>query len=294
MKIFRNLVFAIAAVSALASCSNNDGGVEARQFTVNGTFQEQNTWNVTTPSPARVVTRDGETNSFAFYIFDSQDKFIDRKGGNMSDAHIFSTDLVKQSGAYTVYAATNILLTEAADRVDKSESSVFTLSSLKDVSFGSATLTVTPSQANYSVTVPVNHIMSKLALTIQNVPADVNITSVSLPHQANTFDFDVTFTGDVAQTLTCVKAAEANVDGTYNWTVSETLVYPSASAAENMAITIVSDFNNTTFNSLSTTRCVSGTRVALTTTWSSLLHIVSGGIQQNDWTSDVVEGSFDM
>lgn len=292
MKITRNFVFAIVLASALASCSNNDGGVEVRQFTVNGTFQEQDAWNVTTPSPARVVTRDGETNSFAFYIFDSQGKFIDRKGGNMSDAHIFSTDMVKQPGTYTVYALTNILLSEAAPKPDITEASVFTLSSPKDVSFGSATLTVTPSQANYSVTVPVNHIMSKLALTIQNVPADVNITSVSLPHQANVFDFNVTFTGDVSQTLTCVKAAEANADGSYNWTVSETLVYPSATAAEKMDITIVSDLNNKTFNSQSTTRCVSGTRVALTTTWNSLL--VSGGIQQNDWTSDIIEGSFDI
>lgn len=294
MKITRNFVFAIVLASALASCSNNDGGVEVRQFTVNGTFQEQDAWNVTMPSSARVVTRDGEeTNSFAAYIYDSQNKIIDRKGGNMTSAHVFSTSLVKQPGTYTVYALTNILQSEAAPKFDITEASVFKLSSPKDVSFGSATLTVTPSQANYSVTVPVNHIMSKLALTIQNVPADVNITSVSLPHQANVFDFDVTFTGDVSQTLTCVKAAEANADGSYNWTVSETLVYPSATAAGKMDITIVSDFNNNkTFNSQSATRCVSGTRVALTTTWNSLL--VSGGIQQNDWTSDVVEGSFDI
>ena len=129
-------------------------------------------------------------------------------------------------------------------------------------------------------------------------PADIDAIAVTLTNVSKTFYLDGTFATDgTTQTLTLQTAPFANADGTYDWTLPESLIYPCPTGATATAITIVatdSQGHTIPYNTSTTTICSTGTRTALTTTWRTLKDFLSYGYTENPWTTTVQTGTFDM
>ncbi len=172
------------------------------------------------------------------------------------------------------------------------------LNTLTDVSFGQQPLTILASQTNYDINVPVNHILAQLSLTISSVPEDITSIAVTLTNVSKTFTLDGTFAEDgTTQTLYLQSATSANADGTYDWTLPESLIYPCPTGATATVLTIVATDTNgnaTTYTSSTTTVCSSSTRTNLATTWRTLADHLSYDYTENPWTTTIQQGSFDM
>lgn len=256
-------------------------------------------------SPCDVWTnataKDGESNpTFMCYLFGTNSTCIYNRGNFISDNMSTTFTNVTQPGVYTVYCVTGWY----AGEYPGVSTSIITLETLlpiqsaKDMCLGSGQVTVTENQLNYNVSISVDHIMAKLALTINDVPSDITSFAVTLPNQANTFRFDGTIVGNTqSQEFELTKNATANSDGTYNWTLAETIVFPSATGATSMPITIVAEDvtgRTYTFNTSSSTCCLSGTRTALSTAWETVNYYTTGSITINPWTTTIQSDDFDM
>ena len=129
-------------------------------------------------------------------------------------------------------------------------------------------------------------------------PADIDAIVVTLTNVSKTFYLDGTFATDgTTQTLNLQTAPFANADGTYDWTLPESLIYPCPTAATATDITIVatdSQGHTIPYNTSTTTICSTGIRTALTTTWRTLKDFLSYGYTENPWTTTVQTGTFDM
>ena len=127
-------------------------------------------------------------------------------------------------------------------------------------------------------------------------PADIDAIAVTLTNVSKTFYLDGTFATDgTTQTLNLQTAPFANANGTYDWTLPESLIYPCPTDATDITIVATDNQGHTIpYNTSTTTICSTDTRTSLTTTWRMLKDYLSYGYTENPWTTTVQTGTFDM
>ncbi len=283
----------VAAVTAFSvSCTNRTDLVEPTQkkFVVNANVIAHDVWRTNTRA-------DSETDpTFHIYFFNPNDEFIARRGNAMSDQMSIRIEIDETIGKHTAYCITGWAKSEytnpnAGALVD---AITHTIPSAKDICLGKTEFETTEDNLNYNITITVDHIMAKLALNVKNVPSDILSLTATLPNQANTFGFDGTLTGNSAsQELTLTKSSTANDDGTYNWTLAETIVFPSATGTTSMPIKIVAKDSSIkyTFSTSSSTCCLSGSVSDLTAEWGMIKSQVYNTVVVNSWTNTVNQGN---
>lgn len=305
----------LASTLVFVSCQRvdlSDFDSSDARYTINTTITNQDMWSQATRSAIwsarRAEARPSDQLIYMTYIFNSEGKALTNRGRYMTAEYaaenyplIFST--ITSAGTYKLYSIMNIasgeyLSTTATPATVITPDSTFTLDTLyaaNDVCLGTNELTVTASQLSYNVNVEVNHIMSKLALTIKGVPADVTTMKVTLPKQSYKFNFKGEFSqkDSVSQTITLAKASSANADGSYDWTCSPTIIFPCATGTTSMPITIhwESTDNVKDVKTTSSYCCLSGKNLELETTWNENFR-ASTTTTINPWAG-VEKGTFD-
>ena len=139
--------------------------------------------------------------------------------------------------------------------------------------------------------------MAKAAFKITNVPAEIDEISVTLPNQANQFKFDGTIIGNTQeQTLTLTKNEASNEDGSFDWFVDETIVYPFASENTNMPIhvNVKSSDIAYTFKTTSSKSCSKGKRISYKSDWETMKFSNNVHIEISPWTETVEESEFEL
>lgn len=284
---------AIVIISlVLTSCQDNQEPESEVAATINLSSSENPVWHNNTRADA--ATKD------IYYVLDANG--ICQTAAKVDHATPATADKLLAFGDYSVFCITNADpsgLPYVASMIGSDfTAQSMVLNTLTDVSFGQQPLTILASKTNYDINVTVNHILAKLALTIANVPADIDAISVTLTNVSKTFYLDGTFAEDgTTQTLDLQTSTTPNADGTYDWSLPESLIYPCPTGATATALTIVATDTNgnaTTYNSSTTTVCSSGTRTNLATTWRTLSDHLSYGYTENPWTTTIQQGSFDM
>ena len=300
----------LLSLLALSACTGiEEYQAPASPYTLEASIAINDAWECAAPETAstRAETPDLK---YLIYLFGTDNKAIGAPGGSMTDANKSRSfdGKITATGTYTLYGLANVLSGEYISHSSNTSitpSSTMALSTAaapNDVCLGKETLAVTATQQAYTKSVTVKHIMSKLALAVNNVPADITSMSITLPSQANTFDFNGTFTYakneenadvPVSQTLTLSKAAAANQDGTYKWSCEPAIVFPCATGTTSMPIYIIwssASVGSKTVSTTSTYCCLSGKNLSLSTTWSEAYR-TSATITTADWSA-VEEGTF--
>lgn len=286
-------LFSIAILSfVFASCQQNEEPTVEVKATLSLSASENNVWHNNTRADA--------TTEDIYYVLDANGLLQTAARAHHSEAA--SADKLLAFGDYSVFCITNADPSGFPYSASLIGTDLTTqpmvLNTLTDISMGQQPLTILASKTNYDIKVTVNHILAKLALSIANVPADISSIKLTLGNVSKTFTLDGNFTDDgTTLDLNLQKAATANADGTYNWTLPEALIYPCYTGATATALTLVAtDTNNkaTTYNTSSTTICSSGTRTSLTSTWRTLADHLSYGYTETPWTETVQQGTFDM
>jgi hypothetical protein len=242
-------------------------------------------------------TKDGEQNSSIFmcYLFDPNGNFLRRRGDHMSDDMTVQFEDVTTAGAHSIYAVTGWQSVPTITSIDLNTTQL-PLYPNRDITLGCTTFTIVAGTMDYDVQVVTNHIMAKLALTIRYVPSNINSITVTLPNQGNTFKFDGTIEGNTqTQTFTLTKGTTPNENGSYDWTLAETIVLPCAAGTTSMPITIVaeSSLNSTrTIQTTSSICCLSTTRTSLSATWDAFFN--STTVTINPWTGTIQTGEFEI
>lgn len=285
----------ILLILLLVSCQSNEefmGGTSTVNAVLQLTSSENPVWTNTTRADA--TTKD------IYYVLDADG--LCQTAAKVDHATPATAEKLLASGDYSVFCITNADpsgFPYSASMIGTDfTSEPMVLTSLTDVSFGQQSLTILASKTCYDINVTVNHILAKLALSIAKVPADISTIKLTLTNVSKTFTLDGSFSADgTTLDLNLQKAATANADGTYDWSLPESLIYPCPTGATATALTIVATDTNgnaTTYNSSSTTVCSSGTRTILATTWRTLVDNLSYGYTENPWTTTTQQGSFDM
>ena len=297
------LLFAAAAILSVCSCSKTDETDDTttpqlKERTINAKVVSDNVW-----TNELSETKSGNNPLlFVCYLFDPNGACLRARGDNMGGNMTVQFQDATTTGVHKLYGVTNLYSNEiplpSAGTIDMN--TIFPLSPNRDISLGCTTFTVLEETMDYNVQVDVEHIMAKLTLNIKFVPSDVIAMSVILPEQGVSFKFDGTIIGNTqSQTFNLVKAEEANENGSYDWTLPETIVLPSETNASSMPIHVTATFrvNETTtydetIQTTASTVCASGTRVALSTTWETFYNTTT--ININDWTEDIIEDDFEL
>lgn len=299
----------------LSACDYSDLTAPLDSYTVTTSITIEDAWaNTSERASAPAATRAAGDPLYQIYLFGSNNQAINNNGGYMTKLSTGQTFTnITTPGTYTFYGITNLVkgeYTSTGTGVTLTSASTFTLgteAAPRDICLGSQPLTVTTGQNAYTTSITASHIMSRLALTVNNVPADVTSLTITLPSQANVFDFTGTFTYakdaanndvPVSQTLTLTRAATANQDGTYNWSCQPTIVFPCPTGTTSMPIQITwGPYNGTgavngskVVTTTSTHCCLSTHNLSLTTTWNESYR-TSATITTTDW-SPVEEGTF--
>jgi hypothetical protein len=242
-------------------------------------------------------TKDGEQNSSIFmcYLFDPNGNFLRRRGDHMSDDMTVQFEDATTAGAHSIYAVTGWQSVPTITSIDLNTTQL-PLYPNRDITLGCTTFTIVAGTMDYDVQVVTNHIMAKLALTIRYVPSNINSITVTLPNQGNTFKFDGTIEGNTqTQTFTLTKGTTPNENGSYDWTLAETIVLPCAAGTTSMPITFVaeSSLNSTrTIQTTSSICCLSTTRTSLSATWDAFFN--STTVTINPWTGTIQTGEFEI
>ena len=297
------LLFAATAILSVCSCSKTDETDDTttpqlKERTINAKVVSNNVW-----TNDLIGTKSGDSPLlFVCYLFDPTGACVRARGDNMGDNMTVQFQDATTTGVHKLYGVTNLYSNEiplpSAGTIDMN--TIFPLSPNRDISLGCTTFTVLEETMDYNVQVDVDHIMAKLTLNIKFVPSDVIAMSVILPGQGVSFKFDGTIIGNTqSQTFNLVKAEEANENGSYDWSLPETIVLPSETNASSMPIHVTATFrvNETTtydetIQTTASTVCASGTRVALSTTWETFYNTTT--ININDWTEDIIEDDFEL
>jgi len=291
----------------LSACDYSDLTAPLDSYTVTTSITIEDAWeNTSERASAPAITRAAGDPLFMVYLFNAQDNALTNKGGYMTGLNNgVKLDNITTPGTYTLYGVTNLIAgeyTSTGTGVTLTSASTFTLDATTaphDICLGSQPLTVTTGQNAYTTSITASHIMSRLALTINSVPADVTSLTVTLPSQANVFDFTGTFTGNTtSQTLTLTKAASANTNGTYTWSCDPTIVFPCATGTTSMPMTVTwGPYNGTgavngtkVISTTSALCCLSGKNLSLSATWSEAYR-TSATITTSDWSA-LEEGTF--
>ena len=297
------LLFAAAAILSVCSCSKTDETDDTttpqlKERTINAKVVSNNVW-----TNDLIGTKSGDSPLlFVCYLFDPNGACLRARGDNMGGNMTVQFQDATTTGVHKLYGVTNLYSNEiplpSTGTIDMT--TTFPLSPNRDISLGCTTFTVLEETMDYNVQVDVDHIMAKLALNVKYVPSDVVAMSVVLPGQGVSFKFDGTIVGNTqSQTFSLTKAGTANENGSYHWTLPETIVLPSETGASSMPIHVTATFrvNETTtydetIQTTASTVCASGTRVALSTTWETFYNTTT--ININDWTEDIIEDDFEL
>lgn len=291
----RILPFLAIAIIALffASCQKPQEPTGEVAASLRLSASENSVWRKNAPQAAS-ATKD------IYYVLDANG--LCQTAARVDHAASATAEKLLAFGDYSVFCITNadpsgLPYTASMIGTDFTAQSMV-LNTLTDVSFGQQSLSILASKTNYDINVTVNHILAQLSLTISSVPADIESIALTLTNVSKTFYLDGTFAEDgTTQTLDLQTAATSNADGTYDWTLPESLIYPCPTGATATALTIVAtdtNGNDHTYTSSTTTVCSSGTRTSLTTTWRTLADHLSYGYTENPWTTTIQQGSFDM
>lgn len=294
-----NVLVLTASIALLSACEKSESSLTPSElYSINAGITISNAWTVDGNQETRAATGNP---LFMVYIFDPNSQALTNKGGYMTKlSQGVNFDAINTTGTYTFYGITNLVsgeYTSTGSDVTLTPGSTFTLgteTAPRDICLGSQTVTVTAGTSSYSTSITANHIMSQLALTVKSVPTDVTSMTVTLPSQANVFDFNGTFTGNAtSQTLTLTKADAANADGSFDWTCPATIVYPCADGTTEMPIKITwssATVTDKVVNTTSGTCCLSGKNLSLSTTWGESFRN-SVGITAASWAV-VEQGTF--
>ena len=238
--IFRIALLILGCI-AISSCKKDDPITTTEPDTpvvenriIKATVVLDNVWTEEEP------TKDGEQNSSIFmcYLFDPNGNFLRRRGDHMSDDMTVQFEDATTAGAHSIYAVTGWQSVPTITSIDLNTTQL-PLYPNRDITLGCTTFTIVAGTMDYDVQVVTNHIMAKLALTIRYVPSNINSITVTLPNQGNTFKFDGTIEGNTqTQTFTLTKGTTPNENGSYDWTLAETIVLPCAAGTTSMPITI--------------------------------------------------------
>lgn len=254
-------------------------------------------WSVST----RTGTDIGENDPlFMCYLFDPDGVCLMNRGDKMLDSGNSVTFYeAKGIGEFTIYCITGWFLGEfpriTSQKINRK--TLLDMHSPKDLCLGKAKVEVELGRMDYDVEITMNHIMAKAEFEICNVSPLVTSMSVTLPNQANQFTFEGEIIGNSqSQTLTLQKRETPNDNGTYNWFVNETIVYPYAEKTGDMPINVCATWNDIPYNfyTASPKRCNSGKRYRYQSDWSSVSKSVSSQIVMTPWTESVITGSFDL
>ena len=293
----------ILAVLSVSSCTKNDenAGITTPETPhledriIDAKIILDDVWTENTKEP-----KSGDNNLlFVCYLFDPSGACIRARGENMTGDMTVQFQDATTAGEHKIYGVTNLYSDEipmpSAGTVDMSTE--FPLSPNRDISLGYKTFTVVDGTMDYAVQVEADHIMAQLALAIQFVPSDVTAIKVELPNQGETFKFDGTISGNSqTQTFDLVKAETANENGSYHWSLPESIVLPSATGTTSMPINVIATIrvneNNTYNNTIETSSsivCNSGGRYSLRATWNAFYNTAT--VVVKPWTEDVIEES---
>lgn len=296
-------LFAVTLVAFCTSCTKpsfeiEPGTNEEKRFVIKPQVYISDPWTAST----RAI---GATDPiFMCYLFDRNNAIYNR-GNALGDNMTTTFEEVDKTGDYSIYCVTGWFIGEYPQTTKDTElyqgpitlETELYMCSAKDICLGKQDISVDASQMIYNVVVNVDHIMAKAAFLIENVPSDVTDITVTLPKQANKFKFDGTILGNTqSQTLTLVKGSEQNEDGTYNWSVEETIVYPFAQEGGNMPIhlTVANSTGEHTFKTETSACCSKGKRVAFKTGWNTIIYYQNAQVNINPWTDVVIDAEFDL
>ena len=287
----------IFGIFGLSSCTKNENSQEQTigECVIDAYIQQKDIWS---EDPAAKDETDNRP-AFMCYLFNPDNVCIHNNGGYISDGLQTTVTRSTTTGRHTMYSIVGLYIEEfPRTSTGASLNSLIKITSPKDISLGKQEFNVTASSLNYTVNISVDHIMSKLSLLVRNVPIDITSIKVTLTNQGNYFKFDGTILGDTTmQELELSKATTANSDGTYNWSIQDVIVYPTATASTTMPLQIIainSNGKSYTFNTSTSSCCYSEEIKYLKTTWDDIISSVTGNITINPWTTEVDEDEFDM
>ena len=297
-------LFVVALVTFCTSCTKptfeiEPGMNDEKRFVIKPQVYISDPWTAST----RAI---GETDPiFMCYLFDSNGIAIYNRGGALGDKMTTFFEEVDKPGNYSIYCVTGWFIGEYPQTTKDTElyqgpitlDTELYMCSAKDICLGKQDIYVNTSQMIYNVVVNVDHIMAKVAFLIENVPLDVTDITVTLPKQANKFKFDGTILGNTqSQTLTLIKESEQNEDGTYNWRIKETIVFPFAQEGGKMPIylTVANSTGGYTFKTEASDCCTKGKRIAYETDWGTMKYSQNTQVNINPWTNEVIDGEFEL
>ena len=296
-------LFAVTLVAFCTSCTKpsfeiEPGTNDEKRFVIKPQVYISDPWTAST----RAI---GATDPiFMCYLF-YRNNAIYNRGNALGDNMTTTFEEVDKTGNYSIYCVTGWFIGEYPQTTKDTElyqgpitlETELYMCSAKDICLGKQDISVSANQMIYNVVVNVDHIMAKAAFLIENVPSDVTDITVTLPKQANKFKFDGTILGNTqSQTLTLVKGSEQNENGTYNWSVEETIVYPYANETGTMPIhlTVANSTGEHTFKTETSACCSKGKRVAFKTGWNTIIYYQNAQVNINPWTDEVIDAEFDL
>ena len=287
----------IFGIFGLSSCTKNENSQEQTmgECVIDAYIQQKDIWSEDTAAKDETDNRP----AFMCYLFNPDNTCIHNNGGYVSDGLQTTVTRSTTTGRHTMYSIVGLYIEEfPRTSTGASLNSLIKITSPKDISLGKQEFNVTANSLNYTVNISVDHIMSKLSLLVRNVPIDITSIKITLTNQGNYFKFDGTILDDTTmQELELSKATTANSDGTYNWSIQDVIVYPTATAATTMPLQIIainSNGKSYTFNTSTSSCCYSEEIKYLKTTWDDIISSVTGNITINPWTTEVDEDEFDM
>lgn len=295
----RNLLFfTAAAILSVCSCSKTDEiddvtPVHVEDRVIDTKVILDNVW-----TESSFGAKNTGNPFFVCYLFNSDGDCLRTRGNNMSNNMQTIFEEATSAGTYSIYGITNWYEGEfpmsSTSTIDLDTE--LSLYENRDISLGRTTFSIVDGTMDYNVEVRVNHIMAKLMVEIKSVPSHISAISIELPNQANKFKFDGTILGNnQSQTLRLTKSTTPNENGSYDWTLAETIVFPSATDATAMPIKVTATSTYATIepiNTTTTTLCSSGTRKRLTATWEAFYNTTT--VTVNPWTDIVEDGTFEL
>ena len=248
-----------------------------------------------------ISSKDGESSSnpvFMCYLFDPNGVCLRNRGGSMDDDMTVQFEDATVAGTHSIYAVTGWHIGDYPGTINGTIdlTTSLPLTPNRNITLGCTTFVIVNGTTDYAVQVATNSIMAKLGMTIQSVPSHINSISIELPEQGDSFRFDGTVQGNTqSKTLSLTRSQIANANGSYDWSLAETIVPPSATDAESMPIIVTATStldSSQTIETSTTACCAAGTRKHLRTTWEAFFNTATVTI--NPWTTTVDTIDFEL
>ena len=245
-----------------------------------------------------LATRAG-TSLFMFYIFDSEGECLQNGGNYVSESMSLKFSGIKETGTYTIccvigwYAGEFPSLKNGPITMEDE----LPIPASQEMYLGSTQLSINSGQKSYTCSIVAKPIMAKASFTVRNVEADCQSIRITLPQQGNRFLFNGTIlaSGTISQTYTLTKATEVNADGSYDWSMPTTLIYPTLSDALSMPIEIIATNaqETLTFKTSTTHLSTAGRQTNYQTNWQTAHSSMKPSVTQDEW-EEATDADVDM